>query len=375
MRKPAPPPTPPLAALAPTDPVSADVIGASLHASESIKAFRVVGTKHSLALPPKNVFRIGTGAVDVRVPVLGAQRPVSREHAELTRQGSHEGTWLQVVDLNSTNGTFFRGARERDFAITAGQRFSLATTELLVMDQPLIRLRRVLEGFFGASEHQLLDDHLTLLAEHEAIMLLGDRGSERGHLAHAIHECSRRRGHPFRELKTTARDRESLLPDFKAAAHGTMFVSLDNLGGKAGISRLIELLFDPTYAVRPIIAARDLTQVCAALNVTATRFRPVTVPPVGRRPRDIPALLDMMLEEWGSPHRVAELRPDRLEAMCAFDWPRNRAELRETAQRLGALLAHGGNRSAAAKAINQDIESFRRALARVGAIEVQHRGE
>ena len=375
MTKPAPLPTPKTGSTGATDPLSADVVGAALHSSESITSLRVVGTEHELALPAKNVFRIGTGAVDVRVPVLGAQRPVSREHAELTRQGSDDGTWLQVVDLGSLNGTFFEGGRERDFAVKAGQRFSVASTELLVMDKSLAQLRRVLEGFFGATEHQLLDDHLTLLVEHDAILLLGDRGSERGHLAHAIHECSRRRRHPFREVRKPSGDPEALVADFRAAAHGTMFVSLDNLGGKAGVGPLIKLLFDPTYAVRPIIAARDLAQVCAALNVTATRFRPLTLPPVRERPGDIPALLDAMLAEWGSPHRVVELKPDRLAAMCDFEWPRNRAELRETAQRVGALLAHRGNLSAAAKAIHQDYESFRRALARVGAITVQHRDE
>lgn len=369
------PPTPPPGSTAATDPVSADVIGAALHASESIVSIRVVGTEHTLPLPPKNVFRIGTGAVDVRVPVLGDQRPVSRAHAELTRQGSEEGTWLQVVDLKSLNGTFFRGARERDFAVSAGQRFSVATTELLVMDQSLTRLRRALEGFISCTDHQLLDDTLTLLAEHDAIMLLGERGSERGHLAQAIHECSRRRGHPFREVKQPAAERAALLPDFKAAAHGTVFVSLDNLGGRAGLAALIKLMFDPKYAVRPIVAARDLAQVCAALNVDATRFRPLTVPPICKRPGDVPALLDSMLAELGSPHRVRELMPDRVQAMSEFNWPRNRAELRETAERLAALLAHRGNRSAAAKSINQDIESFRRALIRVGAISVQHRDE
>jgi len=375
MTKPAPRPTPKTGSTGATDPLSADVVGAALHSSESITALRLVGTEHDLALPPRNVLRIGTGAVDVRVPVLGTERPVSREHAELTRQGSDDGTWLQVVDLESTNGTFFEGARERDFAVKAGQRFSVATTELLVMDKSLARLRRVLEGFFGPTEHQLLDDNLTLLVEQDAILLLGGRGSERGHLAHAIHECSRRRRHPFREVRKPAGEPESLLADVEAAAHGTVFVSLDNLGARAGLSPLIKALFDPKYGVRPILAARDLAQVCAALSVTATRFRTLTVPPVRNRPHDVPALLDFMLAEWGSPHRVVELKPDRLAAMCEFEWPRNRAELRETAERLGALLAHRGNLSAAAKAIRQDYESFRRALARVGAITVQYRDE
>ncbi len=376
------PPAAPPPATGPTDPEGAEKIGVTLHAAESILSLRVVGTEHDLRLPPKNVFVVGTGDVDVRVPVLGDQRMVSRRHAELTRQGSDDGTWLQVVDLASTHGTYFTKGRERDFPVRAGERFRLADTDLLVMDRSLTRLRDVLGGFFGFTQHQLLDDHLALLRENDLgqgdpILLLGDVGSERGHLADAIHRHSRRRDLPFREVKAPAADRATLMPDFEAATHGTLYVSLDNLGSRTPLAPLINLLFDRAYDVRPIITARDLPQVCGALNVAATRFKVLTVPPVCARPEDIPALLDMMLAEWGSPHRVAELPPERLAAMCAFGWPQNRADLRATARRLGALLAHPKNLSAAARSIGTaaSAESFRVALARVGAIVVQPRDD
>jgi len=371
------PPAPP-AATGPTDPEGAEKIGVTLHAAESILSLRVVGTEHELRLPPKNVFVLGTGDVDVRVPVLGAARMVSRRHAELTRQGSGDGTWLQVVDLGSTHGTYFKKGRERDFPVRAGERFRVANTELLVMDRSLTHLRETLGGFFGFGQHPLLDDHLALLrdndlGQNEPLILLGDVGSERGHLAQALHRYSGRRSLPFRVLANPAADRNGLVPEFQAAAHGTLFVSLDNRGSRTPLAPLIKLLFDRTYDVRPIIAARTLPQVCGALNVASTRFKSLTVPPVCERRDDIPALFDMLLAEEGSPHRVTELPTDRLAAMCAFDWPQNRADLRATARRLSGLLAHPTSLTAAAKAVGMNDDSFRVGLARVGAIVVQRR--
>lgn len=356
-------------------PVSVDATSAplaALRASEPITSLRVVGTRHDFLLPASEVFRIGAGAVDIQLPVLDAERPISFAHAELSRRGV-AGTWLQVVDLNSRNGTLFRGARETDFAVSAGQRFSLATTELLVMDAVLARLRRVLESFLSYTDHTRVDDALALLVEHEAILLLAPRGSECGRLARAIHACSRRRDHPFVELAQPARPRAALLPEFQAASRGTVFASLDDAGSCARLAALVGLLFDPVYAVRPIVAARDLARFATALHLDANRFRSLTMSPLRARPGDIPALLDAMLAEMGSPHRISELPPARLRAMSAHDWPGNRAELRETAERLAALLAHGGNRSAAARSIGHDLESFRRALVRVGALAVRRR--
>ncbi|KAB2910918.1 MAG: FHA domain-containing protein [Kofleriaceae bacterium] len=366
---------PAAASTRPTDQDGSSHINVALHASESIVAMRVVGTEHELPLPPKNVMRVGRGAVDVRIPDVGDKPLVSREHAELTRQGTDAGTWLQVVDLGSRYGTFFKQGRERDFAVRAGERFRLADVELMVMDKSLVRLRHVLGGFLGYSNHRLIDDHLALIVENDPLLLIGARGSERGHLAQAIHETSRRRGYPFVTVPKPNADRETLRPVFKSATNGTLFVSLDNLGPRAGLGPLVSLLFDPTYNIRPILAARDLQVVCHALDASTAHFTPMTVPPVIDWRKDVPAALDAMLEELGTHHRVIELGRNRVRAMATYDWPRNRTELRETAQRIAVLLAHRMNKSAAATALGEDYETFRRALARVGAIEVQHRGE
>lgn len=347
-----------------------------LHSAQSIVGLQVCGTSRLLPLPAKNVMRLGRGDVEIPIPDDVVDRDlITREHAQLTRQGTDNGTWLHVVDLGSRYGTYFGKGREREFFVKAGQRFRVANTELMVMDRLLTELRRELGGFFGYAAHVVLDEHTQTLGSDVPVLLVGDRGTERGHLAQVIHHNSQRRGNCFEEVQVPTASREELTPIFRKADRGTVYVSLDQIGPRAGLSRLVELMFDGTYDVRPIIAARDHRVVCDALSTVMPRFSSVTVPPVNTHREDVPAILDTMLKERGSPHRTTELAADRRAAMCNYEWPRNRTELRETAERIAALLAHDGNMVAAAASIKQNYEWFRRSLGKVGAIEVKRRGE
>jgi hypothetical protein len=146
-----------------------------------------------------------------------------------------------------------------------------------------------------------------------------------------------------------------------------VFVSLDNLGKRAGIGPLKDLLFNETSCVRPMLAARDSVTVTDLLSDAAPCLRKVTLPAVAAFGHDVPALIDAMLEDdFASHHRVAELEPDRAEAMRAYSWKENRTEVRAAAKRLLAYLRHGRNMSAAAKWIGEDYETYRAALKRVG---------
>jgi hypothetical protein len=339
-----------------------------LHGSESIVSLLMVGTGIELKLPPKNTFRAGRGStVDIQIPDVSGLPLVSREHVEFTRQGTADGTWLQVVDLGSTHGTSFKHGRERDFAVRAGERFRVADVELLVLDKALVRLRRTLGGFFGYSNHAAIDEHLSLGADDDPVVLIGPRGSERGHLALAIHQSSRRRSKHCANIDEPRGDKLTHLPTIEAAKHGTVFVSLDKVGPRSGIGPLVSLLFDPAYNVRPILAARDITAVTDALAQARSCLRQVTLPPVSEWRADVPALIDVMMEDdFGSPHRVAELARDRVAALAAHTWKENRVEVRRAARRLDAYLRHGRNMTAAANSIDEDYETYRKGLKQVG---------
>lgn len=373
MTKPTRPP-PPHAGTRPTDPSGADRVLAPLHTSESLVGVQVCGTAHYLRLPPKNVMRLGRGDVDIAIPSDVIDRDlITREHAQLTRHGSENGTWLHVVDLGSRYGTYFAEERSREFYVKAGDTFRIANTGLMVMDRLLVALRESLGGFLGYAAHSALDRETAVLGSDAPVLLIGDRGTERGHLAQAIHANSKRHSKKFVEIKDAEAKETILEPQFKKADGGTVFVSLDKLGPQARLGSLVELMFDGRYNTRPIIAARDHRAVCDALSTVKQRFSSVTVPPMSTHRGDVPVILDTMLKEARSRHRVTELAPERRAAMCNYEWPRNRTELRETAQRIDALLAHDGNMTAAAEFLGQDYEWFRRSLAKVGAVEVKRR--
>jgi two-component system NtrC family response regulator len=197
------------------------------------------------------------------------------------------------------------------------------------------------------------------------VLVQGEPGTGRGHLAQAIHEASPRRDGPFVVLRCTARS-EALLevdlfghergavPDAEArrigaverASGGTLFLDeVDHLppGIQVKLLRLlqhgeIERLGgrDPVRLdVRVVASSRaDLAE-----EVRSGRFRDdlyyrlgvvsIVLPPLRARKADIPALVDHFLER----HAPAEGRkaggvtPGALSALFAYDWPGNVREL------------------------------------------------
>lgn len=355
-----------------TDSLSPNAAGAPMHSSDAIWSLRVLGTACELVLPFSRSFRVGRGAeVEVRIPKEFAGK-VSREHVRITRGGDEGATWLRVRDLASKNGTAMGGVQGADFAVSAGQCFTLGDTTLLVMNKVMVRLRQELGSFLGFGEHAMLDDYVTRLPR-EPLVISGARGSERSRLVEALHKHTPRRHRHVLELKAPERSREALVMQVAGAAGGVVFVDLDPLKPNAALAPLMGLVFDREHNVQPIFVAPTIEHAKKVLGSAADLFRHLVIPPIASRPKDVPALLDLMLAEEGCRHRVAELGDDRLEAMRAYAWPRNRTELRETAHRIAALLVHQGNMSAAAAMLREDYETYRRALARVGAVATRYR--
>jgi hypothetical protein len=146
-------------------------------------------------------------------------------------------------------------------------------------------------------------------------------------------------------------------------------VPLDTLGPRAGIAALIALLFDPESKVRPVFVARD-ANVGDLLAAAIMPLRHVQVPPVAAWSVDVPTLINGILaDDLRSTHTLTELAPARVAALREYTWPNNRAEVRKTAIRVHALLGEGGNMAAAARAIGENYEVYRRALIRVGVVD------
>jgi len=223
-------------------------------------------------------------------------------------------------------------------------------------------------------------DVLPLVAESESTILLeGETGTGKELVARAIHELSGRRNGPFVAVNCGALPDtllESELFGYKAGAFtgatrdkpgrfaiargGTLF--LDEIGEVSAALqiRLLRVVqdkrFEPLGSTRTeeanvrVIAAsnRDL----AAL-VESGAFRQdlyyrikvmkLTLPPLRRRPEDIPLLIDHFIGLFNAVQnkRVTGVSPDVLGVLTAHDYPGNVRELQNVVEHAFVLVHEG----------------------------------
>jgi transcriptional regulator with PAS, ATPase and Fis domain len=206
------------------------------------------------------------------------------------------------------------------------------------------------------------------------VMLYGESGTGKELVARAIHRLSPRGTKPFISISAGALP-ETLLESelfgyekgaftgavtakpgrFEMANGGTLF--LDEIGdvSPAVQVKLLRVLQERTFErlggtrsievdVRVISATnRDLQQLIAdgtfredlyyRLNVV-----PLTIPPLRKRPADIPLLVAHFLEKFGAGKRT--MTASAMEALVSYQWPGNVRELENTIERV-VILSHG----------------------------------
>ena len=206
------------------------------------------------------------------------------------------------------------------------------------------------------------------------VMLYGESGTGKELVARALHRRSERAGKPFISVSAGALP-ETLLESelfgyekgaftgamtakpgrFEMANGGTMF--LDEIGDitPAVQVKLLRVLQERTFErlggtrsievdVRIISATnRDLQQLIAdgtfredlyyRLNVV-----PMTIPPLRKRPGDVPLLVAHFLEKMRAKDR--SMSPEAMRALLEYQWPGNVRELENTIERV-AILSHG----------------------------------
>lgn len=203
------------------------------------------------------------------------------------------------------------------------------------------------------------------------ILLLGETGTGKELLAHAIHNASSRAGGPFVSINSaaipealleaeffgtapgafTGADRKGRPGKLKVAQGGTLF--LDEVGDMPLTlqSKLLRVLQEKEY--EPVGSNEVLHSDVRLIAATSTdleaairrgEFRadlyyrlnvlPINVPPLRQRLEDVPALSEAILEELRSRH---ELDAGALALLAQHAWPGNVRELRNVLERAALL--------------------------------------
>jgi two-component system, NtrC family, response regulator AtoC len=221
-----------------------------------------------------------------------------------------------------------------------------------------------------------------LAAETDSIVLLtGESGSGKDHLARFIHERSSRSGGPFIAVNCAAIPAELAESElfgheagaFTGAARrkrglvelaegGTLL--LNEVGELSQLLQAKLLTFLDTFSFNRVGGEKSVTvdvRLIAATNrelekeVTESRFRKdlfyrlnvfsLRVPPLRDRVEDIPLLVSRILSQLAADMQLPvapEIHPAAFDMLCRYAWPGNVRELRNVLER-ASILSRGGS--------------------------------
>jgi transcriptional regulator with GAF, ATPase, and Fis domain len=311
-----------------------------------------------------------------------ADTTVSRFHFRVT--GSAAG--YRLVDTKSANGVRINGIPVRDGFLIDGARIDVGNSAIVVSfqdDEAEVELSAE-PGFGAALGRSIAMRRVFAVARRAAaapanVLLLGETGTGKDVLAHAIHDNSQRSGGPFVVFDCSAVSPQLIESElfghargaftgahadhvgvFERASGGTLL--LDEIGElpPALQPKLLRAL--ESNSVRPVGGTDERTidvRLIAATNqdlrdmVSRDRFRsdlyyrlavvPIELPPLRDRPEDIPLLAGHFLRSLvalhGNDSNWVEPSVDELfGALVNYRWPGNVRELRNVVERAVTLL-------------------------------------
>lgn len=231
----------------------------------------------------------------------------------------------------------------------------------------------IVPGILGRSTAMLDVFEMTRRAaqSNAAVLLLGETGTGKELIATALHQLSPRSSGPFVRVNCGALS-ETLLDSelfghvrgsftdavrdrtgrFEAAHCGTIFLDEINSTSITLQVKLLRVLQEKQFErvgdtktvnvdVRVVAASnRDLSN-----EIVEGRFRedlfwrlnvlPIQLPPLRRRPEDIPMLVEHFLKIYSEQNAkvITEVHPEAMEAMVNYRWPGNVRELQNYIER------------------------------------------
>jgi formate hydrogenlyase transcriptional activator len=245
--------------------------------------------------------------------------------------------------------------------------------DLYLEEQDAGSRRNEFNGVVGSSRalRSVLDQVRIVAPTDSTVLIEGETGTGKEVIANAIHMTSNRRNRPFIKLNCAAIPSGLLeselfghekgaftgavmqkLGRFEAANGGTLF--LDEIGDiplelQAKLLRVLqEQEFErlgSTFTRRVDVRVIAATNQDLATRVSEKQFRmdlyyrlnvfPISLPPLRRRPEDIPALVAHFVSKYGArmSKRISRISKDALETLKRHPWPGNVRELQNIIER------------------------------------------
>ena len=211
-----------------------------------------------------------------------------------------------------------------------------------------------------------------------SVLLLGETGTGKELIAHAIHELSQRRNRPFVRVNCGALSESLLESELFGHVRGAFTGAIDNRTGRFEAAHTGTIFLDEINSTTPHLQVKLLralqerefervgdtqtirvdTRVIAASNrdllaeAAAGRFRedlyyrlnvvPIHLPPLRDRREDIPELVAHFLDFYNEQNDryVAHIEPRALAALQQYHWPGNVRELQNYVER-AVVMAPG----------------------------------
>ncbi len=231
---------------------------------------------------------------------------------------------------------------------------------------------RLVDFVSNSREMQIfLDEVQQIIASDTTLLLLGETGVGKEHLAKAIHSEGPRSSGPFIAINMTAIPEQLMESElfgheqgaftgairsrrgaFELAHNGTIF--LDEIGEMPMHmqSKLLRVLQDfefmpvgsesPIWVDVRVIAAtnKDLEEEISKGNFRQDLYYrlgviTLTLPPLRKRKEDIPSMANHFLNMYNKKigRNISRFSPEALEALCTYSWPGNIRELMNVIER------------------------------------------
>jgi DNA-binding NtrC family response regulator len=299
---------------------------------------------------------------------------VSRTHARI----QFDPAGYKIADEGSKNGVIVSGMRVTGAYLPAEARITLGQTTLVFsLGTEEVELSIARESRFGRLLGQSVEMReifamLKRVVPTDATVLIeGESGTGKELVAEALHQFGARRARPFVVFDCSAVPRELMESElfghvrgaFTGAVRDRIGAMEEAHGGTLFLDEVGELPPDlqpkllralEKQEIKPVGGNRriqlDLRIVCATnrdleAEVDAGGFRQdlfyrlgvirIQLPPLRKRPEDIPMLADHFLAELAARHGVppARLSYDTMERLKEYGWPGNVRELRNFLER------------------------------------------